>query len=411
MSGQRRILHVTTYVHPDSAGGAERVVHGLARAQARAGDDVLVLCGNHAGQPAREVIDGFQVERFPLPPGRRGARFLLAVAASCRRALAAHTGRPFDILHTHQVATAATALRLRDLARARVHSFYAPYHAEFAVEKGLDQARGAASAAARLRDRLACLAGRALDRRCLLLADRVVVLSCFSAEQARALAPSCGARLLLVPPGVDSERFRPAAGQDAGAPACWPAGVLRLLTVRRLVRRMGIDSAIAAAARLRAEGMKLVLAVAGSGPDRERLERQAGAFGLADTVRFLGHVPEQDLPHLYRTADLFLLPTRALEGFGLATLEALACGTPVLGTRVGATAELLARFTPEIEPVGATSAELAAGIRAASRDLPAWRAAARRAAERIARECTWEAVCARLESAYGPVPAARSASP
>src|SRR5207249_11052699 len=56
---------------------------------------------------------------------------------------------------------------------------------------------------------------------------------------------------------------------------------------------------------------------------------------------FLGFIPDETLPSYYHAADVFVLPTRELEGFGLVTVEALACGTPVLGTPVGATPEVL----------------------------------------------------------------------
>src|SRR5207245_6499995 len=69
-------------------------------------------------------------------------------------------------------------------------------------------------------------------------------------------------------------------------------------------------------------------------------------LGVAAPVRFLGFVPEADLPLYYQAADCFVLPTRELEGFGLVTVEALACGTPVLGTPIGATPELLDPLDP-----------------------------------------------------------------
>src|SRR3989442_11695926 len=71
------------------------------------------------------------------------------------------------------------------------------------------------------------------------------------------------------------------------------------------------------------------------------LETLTISLALSEHVRFLGFVPERDLPAYYGAADAFVLPTRELEGFGLVTVEALACGTPVLGTPIGATPEIL----------------------------------------------------------------------
>src|SRR5439155_1469356 len=82
------------------------------------------------------------------------------------------------------------------------------------------------------------------------------------------------------------------------------------------------------------------LLIAGAGSRRADLEALAGSLGIAEHVRFVGFVPDADLPLYYQAADCFVLPTRELEGFGLVTVEALACGTPVLGTPVGATPEL-----------------------------------------------------------------------
>ena len=61
-------------------------------------------------------------------------------------------------------------------------------------------------------------------------------------------------------------------------------------------------------------------------------------------IHFAGFIPEDQLPHYYQMADIFMLPTKELEGFGLVTLEAMASGLPVVGTPVGGTNEILGKF-------------------------------------------------------------------
>ncbi|MBM4087597.1 MAG: glycosyltransferase, partial [Planctomycetes bacterium] len=78
------------------------------------------------------------------------------------------------------------------------------------------------------------------------------------------------------------------------------------------------------------------------------LKSLVSRLGLADRVIFAGKAPEADLPRFYQAADLFVLPTRELEGFGMVTPEALASGTPVLGTPVGGTVEILGRLNPDL---------------------------------------------------------------
>jgi glycosyltransferase involved in cell wall biosynthesis len=108
----------------------------------------------------------------------------------------------------------------------------------------------------------------------------------------------------------------------------------------------------------------LVLAVVGRGSLEERLRRLSSDLGLERRVRFVGQVSDDELRDWYRAADLFVLPTVAYEGFGMATVEALASGTPVVGTSVGATPELLRPLNPglvarnsEPEVLAATIAE------------------------------------------------------
>jgi phosphatidyl-myo-inositol dimannoside synthase len=109
-----------------------------------------------------------------------------------------------------------------------------------------------------------------------------------------------------------------------------------LLTVGRLDNREGYkghDHVIAALAQLN-PSRRIVYLIAGDGQDRARLEDVAAAAGVASRVRFLGYTPRDELPDLYRAADLFVMPSRG-EGFGIVFLEAMASGTPALGLSVG----------------------------------------------------------------------------
>jgi len=133
-----------------------------------------------------------------------------------------------------------------------------------------------------------------------------------------------------VPPGVDTNRFRPlTADERAAARTGFNLPVDRpvIVSISRLVPRKGMDTLIKAAARLNGDA---TVVIAGAGRDRPRLERLAR---LADAdVRFLGRVPDADLPALYGCADVFAMLCRnrwlglEQEGFGIVFLEAAACG-------------------------------------------------------------------------------------
>ena len=152
--------------------------------------------------------------------------------------------------------------------------------------------------------------------------------------------------ITVLPPGVDTERFRPLddrqrlqARRDLGL----PEGAELIVAVSRLVPRKGFDVAIRAAAALCDARPDLLLAISGRGRDETRLRRLAAQ--LHAPVRFLGRIPNADLPRLYACADLCTMACRTRwggleqEGFGIVFVEAAACGTPQVAGRSGGAAE------------------------------------------------------------------------
>ncbi len=125
---------------------------------------------------------------------------------------------------------------------------------------------------------------------------------------------------------------------------------------------MGLDTLIQAMAILRQQAPDLLLLIGGAGSLRSDLESLTGSLDLQGHVRFLGFIPDNELPLYYQASDAFVLPTRELEGFGLVTIEALACGTPVLATPVGATPELLRQLQPDLLFEGIEAQDIAQGI-------------------------------------------------
>ncbi|WP_066424527.1 glycosyltransferase family 4 protein [Anabaena sp. 4-3] len=153
----------------------------------------------------------------------------------------------------------------------------------------------------------------------------------------------------IIPGGVNIEKFQPnllqtAARQQLG----WPDSRPILFTSRRLVNRMGLDKLLAAIAIIKPKVPDVWLAIAGRGYLKTTLEQQAKALGLENNVKFLGFLPDEQLPIAYQAANLTVMPSQSFEGFGLAILESLACGTPVLCTPIGGMPEILQPFSPEL---------------------------------------------------------------
>lgn len=323
---------------PDLHAGAERFIRGVATAQAAAGHDVTVIAGNRWGLPAEEHRDGFRLLRYPLRDVH-GFAFFQEVRGQIDRVLPTLAREGFDVLHAHQIASAAPALSSSFPAK-RVLSFHASYQLEFEAER-LDGAPAGKGNPLRFDAKLKSLAIGMLDRRCLKKSERIVVLSNFVRGQVEALLPTALERTRVVPPGVDLERFSPGDRGRARQVFGLPSDVPLVVTVRRLARRMGIDILLRSIQILASQGSRVVVAIAGVGPEGESLKSLCRELSIEDQVRFLGRVPDEQLPDLFRAGDLFVLPTRSMEGFGMVTIEALACGATVVATDNGATPEIL----------------------------------------------------------------------
>ncbi len=184
---------------------------------------------------------------------------------------------------------------------------------------------------------------RAIARRLLGEASALVAISGWTRARAARLCDSLGLsvqdRLHIVPLGADPRQFHPQIGTEDLRRRLGLGKRRWLLTVTRLVEHKGIDTGILVLERLASEFPDLGYAIAGTGPTRDALSAEVERRGLNERVRFLGEVPEEDLPALYCTACLYLGLSRELplqvEGFGLSLVEASACGVPVVACRSG----------------------------------------------------------------------------
>lgn len=241
--------------------------------------------------------------------------------------------------------------------------------------------------------------------RVLTQATQVIAAGGYPADEARRVAGAGMPPTTVVPPGVDTRRFRPlTTGQRAATRATLGVADAAelVVSVSRLVPRKGMDVLIEAAGALARERPQLVVAIAGAGRDRPRLERIATRAGAP--VRFLGRVPDHDLPALVGAADVFAMLCRnrwaglEQEGFGIVFLEAAACGVPQVAGDSGGAAEAVADGETGVvvhdpDHVGQVADALRRLL-----DDPGLRARMGRAArERAEREFDYDVLARRLE--------------
>jgi glycosyltransferase involved in cell wall biosynthesis len=207
-------------------------------------------------------------------------------------------------------------------------------------------------------------------------------------------------RIRVIPGGADVDRFADVPSRaDARRALGWPADRPIVLTVRRLVRRMGLDTLVEAAASIRRAIPDALVMICGAGRLRADLERSIEAQGLADGVRLAGFIPDDKLPLAYRAADLSVVPSVALEGFGLVAAESLAAGTAVMVTPVGGLPEVVAGLAPQCVLAGTSANDLAEGIVGALTGMIALPTAD--ACQRFARErYAWPTIARQLRDVY-----------
>ena len=399
-----------------TGGGAERLLWEHARGLARRGHAVTVLGRAADGTPATTLVrEGVRLVLFAAGRRTRAGFLREAVLAARRAARAVLAESPVDVLNVFQPLAGYGVLGL-PAARGRpvLYTFLSPAPLEYRSRERMTRHHVGG-----VTGWLGATALWGLERACLRRASRIQVLSDYAAGQLWQLYRIAADRLVKIPGGVDLRLFRPADDRAAvRARLDLPKEAPLLLTVRNLELRMGLDTLLRAMPLVVSRRADAQLLIAGAGSRRADLEALARSLGIAEHVRFLGFVPDADLPLYYQAADCFVLPTRELEGFGLVTVEALACGTPVLGTPVGATPELLDPLDPGLVFDAATPEAIGERLVGFLRRLehePGAVARLRDAARAYAeRHYGWERAIASLESelvrlvdgAATPLPAA-----
>ena len=341
-------------------GGAERMLRGQAVGLRRLGWQVGLAVREPRDDPRPQaVIAGDVTEhRYAVRRTSEPSYVLSSLQGSIGAFERACGGARPDVAVIHQaVAGLGPILRRRSSVGAWVYVCLSLAHEEY---------RSRTARASVLWPRY--LANVAVRRWCewmvMKRCARVMVLSEFMKQRVRAVHGIPEQLVHVIPGAVDVERFAP-AGDMAGVrrQLGLPADRTILLTVRNLVPRMGLDQFVRAVAMVRDEMPGILALIGGEGPLRVELERLIRQHRVKDHVRLLGFVPEEDLPKYYQSADLVVMPTSELEGFGLVTVEALACGTPVVGTPIAATPEILRGIDPILLTAGTRAEDIAKSLR------------------------------------------------
>lgn len=278
----------------------------------------------YASKPSQATLDGIAVHypRYLNPPGKHGFPLSAVFYGWAIRGLAARLKNTFgfDLIHAHAICPDG-------FAAARIgRTMGAPVVCTI---------HGGDINVYPDRTRLT----RLVTAKAVCSVDAIVTVSAALEENTLALgAPKRAIR--VIPNGVDLKRFAPIDKQQARAELGLPQDARILVFASRLDGAKGLSHLLAALRRMLSRGKHCLLVLLGEGPYREHLEQQANQLGLQDCLIFAGLRPHAEVARWMSACDLVVQPSLN-EGSPLPVYEALACGRPVVASRVGGIPELI----------------------------------------------------------------------
>ena len=380
-------------------GGAERVLRNQALGLAALGHRVELLTRalEHASEDVREM-NGIREWRYSVSRRHEAAFLWSSVRRSVEQFDRLRATEPLDAVIIHQALAGLGPILARRHAASRwIYLCHSLAHEEYETRQGPP-----CSTLATLRRQANLRARRSIERAVMSRCQRVAVLSQFMRQRVMSAHGISADGIALIPGAVDPRAFVPLEDRRlAKAALNLPGNRTILFTVRNLVPRMGLDNLLRAIEMLKSTHHELLLVIGGEGPLHDQLQADIRRKRLSDVVRLIGFVPESQLGHYYQAADLVLIPSLQLEGFGLVMVEALACGTPVLGTPVGAIPEILNQVDPILVAEGVDGRSIGRALERVLRRLEE-PGEARRLAKKgralIERRYNWEQHCYELVS-------------
>lgn len=315
-----RILRVAQETYPEVMGGGAYHIHAMSRDQAAMGHDVTLVTVDREDKPKREGRHGYTVIRKSVTFELLNNQFSLDLANYLR------TVNDHDIVHAHSHSYFATTI-----AALMSKRFQAPLAI---TNHSLDTQRAPPW--------LSATHLRTMGRWTLNQAD---VVFCYTEEEKkRARRLGITGRIEVISNGINHNRFTP---EGETSPLIDP-NVTSVLFVGRLVDGKRPQDVIKAFAKVDSRN-DACLYLCGDGPLRAELEALAGSHGVKN-IDFFGEIPYEDIPSLYRSADVVVLPSR-VEGVPRVVLEALATETPVVTSELPQIESLVtqAGFTVPVE--------------------------------------------------------------
>lgn len=341
MNKNLTVIVLTDIIPEDVKGGSGTTAWELSRALSARGHKVIIITKGQNNRGKKETVANIEIHRYYSNPFKFREIWKEVLSKNSPDIVSGHN--PYTTFWT-------TCLNKKI---PMVYTFQSPWHEEYEI-RSKDLKRNF------IRKMFGSVLRKIVEYKVLKCAKKIMAASMFMHDK---IQKYHRLNSQIIPLGVNIKKFVPANDiPSIRQKINISKEKLVILTVRNLVSRMGLENLIQAMDDISKKIPDVYLIIGGTGYLKKKLEQQITNLNLQKFVRLEGYITDDVLQMYYQSADLFVLPTRLLEGFGLVTLESMGCGTPVLATPVGANIELLSKFDRNFLFKGMESKDIAEGV-------------------------------------------------
>lgn len=351
-------------------GGVEKYVLELSKVLVETGDDVTVVSADEPHDDAISKVDGITSIRLPY-------KTKVANTNITRGLFKTLESQDFDVIHTH-IPTPWSADISALVSLVKRKPLIVTYHNDLTGD-------GIAGAIARVYN-------ATLLRLVLRRAKKIIITQEKYLEYSAHLKPYKN-KVVVVPLGVNQPK-KLSVKRDVNQ-LCF------MSVLDKYHEYKGLDVLLEALANARAEYPKLHLVVGGKGELIEKYRKQARELGIADAVKFLGYITDEERDTMYASSGAFVLPSvNSLEGFGIVALEALTYGTPVITTSLAGSSAYIKEHDAGIVVPPKDVKALAAALRKLCKDPKRAKAMGENGRAFAAKEFSWKSIASRMHDVY-----------
>lgn len=345
------VLSTNFFIYPDEIGGSYNLADNINKRISKKGYKVITVSINPDNKLLKKEIEkNITHYRVNITKNKsRFARFISEIFSLRKKYKKILKKEKINLIHIHDFITGlAIILTPKNKSFKKIYHFHGSFLQE--EKSNFWKEINKLNIIKKIFGKIYFFLLKKLYSKFLKSIDKFIVLSEYSKSVLKSEIKVKDQNIYKIPSGVDVGRFKIyPAKKEARNILNIQENKIIILTIRRLVNRMGLEELIESIKLFDSDlKQKILLLIGGKGELKNKLLKLVKKLGLSNNVKLLGFIPDDKLALYYRAADLFIMPSKELEGFGLVILESMASGIPVIGTKIGGINEIIGGFNKDL---------------------------------------------------------------